>query len=61
MFIVLNDEGNSWDGLGWSWKATRGFLSAPAAVRSLQEAGEDIDKCHIVEDHFSKDADRIPA
>jgi hypothetical protein len=61
MFIVINDEGNSWDGLAWSWKATRGFLSTSAAIRSLQEAGEDIDNCHIVEDVFSKDDHCIPA
>lgn len=54
MFIILNEEGQSWDGFGWTWKNTRPFLTKAAALRALHEAGEDADLCNIIEDDFSK-------
>jgi hypothetical protein len=61
MYIVLNEQGNSWDGLAWGWRATRRFTTVPAAIRSLQEAGEDIDSCNIIEDVFVHNENRITA
>ena len=61
MYIVLNEQGSSWDGVAWGWGDTRRFMSVASAIRSLQEAGEDIDACSIIEDVFLNHANRIPA
>lgn len=42
MFLVVNANGQFWDGLGWSQQGKE-FLSVPVAIRSLYEEGEDID------------------
>lgn len=52
MFIVLNDQGQAWQGSDWGWKHTRRFMTVGSAVRALQEAGEDIDYVSIIEDPF---------
>jgi hypothetical protein len=59
MFIALNENGNAWNGVTWGWNETRRFVSTSAAVRSLHEAGEDIDSCTIVEDVFQTDDHRL--
>ena len=60
-FIAFNGDGMAWDGSSWGWKNTRRFISVPAAVRSLQEAGEDIDSCYIMEDIFVSHDYCVPA
>lgn len=52
MFIVLNEFGLAWEGQTWGWKNTRRFMTVASAVRTLQEAGEDIDSVSIIEDPF---------
>jgi hypothetical protein len=52
MFIVLNEFGDAWTGVGWGWSDTQRFVTHGAAVRALQEAGEDVDHVSIVEDPF---------
>jgi hypothetical protein len=46
MFWVVNAEGRYWDGLGWSQQG-KDFLTSAAAVRSLQEEGEDLDRVSL--------------
>lgn len=53
MYIVLNEFGLAWEGQTWGWKNTRRFTSVASAVRTLQEAGEDIDDVSIIEDPFT--------
>jgi hypothetical protein len=48
MFLVINADGQFWDGFGWSQKG-RPFLSISAATRSLHEEGEDADVNRILE------------
>jgi hypothetical protein len=60
-YLVLNEDGLAWDGGSWGWKNTRRFMTFAGAVRSLQEAGEDIDSCSIIEDEFSYNDNCIPA
>jgi hypothetical protein len=52
MYIVLNEFGNAWTGVGWGWQNTQRFFSVASAVRAIQEAGEDVDMVSIVEDPF---------
>jgi hypothetical protein len=50
MYLSIRD-GKFWS--GYSWGVTpRRYVSSASLVRSLQEAGEDIDDCLIVEDVF---------
>jgi hypothetical protein len=60
-YIALNSDGMAWDGSSWGWKNTRRFMTVGSAIRSLQEAGEDIDSCSIIEDIFIYNDNRIPA
>ncbi len=53
MYIVLNEFGDAWSGVGWGWKNTQRYMTIAAAVRSLQEAGEDLDEVSIIEDPFT--------
>ena len=46
MFLVVNAAGKYWNGIGWSQKGKE-FLSPAAAVRSLQEEGEDLDRVSL--------------
>jgi len=46
MFWVVNTDGKYWDGFGWSQQGKE-FLSPAAAVRSLQEEGEDLDRVSL--------------
>ena len=46
MFWVVNAEGKYWDGLGWNQQG-KDFLTSAAAVRSLQEEGEDLDQVSL--------------
>lgn len=51
MFIVFNEDGQVWAKPGcWGGEDTMRFFSMAGAVRSLHEAGEDIDNCAIIED-----------
>ena len=43
MFLVVNAAGKYWNGIGWSQKGKE-YLTPGAAVRSLQEEGEDLDQ-----------------
>jgi hypothetical protein len=52
MYIVLNEFGDAWTGVGWGWQNTQRFLSVASAVRAIQEAGEDVDEVSIIEDPF---------
>jgi hypothetical protein len=60
-YIALNSDGMAWDGASWGWKNTRRFMTIGAARRSLQEQGEDIDSCSIIEDVFNYNDHCIPA
>jgi hypothetical protein len=53
MYIVLNEFGDAWTGVGWGWKNTQRYLTVGAARRALQEAGEDVDDVSIIEDPFT--------
>jgi len=48
MFLVVNAEGQYWNGLGWSQQG-RSFFSMAAATRSLHEEGENTDDAHFME------------
>ena len=52
MYIVLNEFGDAWTGVGWGWKNTQRFMTIGAAKRALAEAGEDIEDVSIIEDPF---------
>lgn len=60
-YLALSNDGLAWDGQSWGWKDTRRFMTVGSAIRSLQEAGEDIDSCSIIEDVFIKHGDCIAA
>jgi hypothetical protein len=47
MLIVVNAQGRFWDGTTWAAQGKE-FLSIAAAIRSLHEEGEDLDKALIV-------------
>ena len=47
MVLAVNATGNYWNGLGWSQKGKE-FLTVAAALRSLQEEGEDLDKITLL-------------
>jgi hypothetical protein len=48
MFLVINPEGQFWD--GWSWtEQGKPFLTVGAATRSLYEEGEDMKDTCILE------------
>ena len=48
MFLVINAQGQLWDGFGWSQQG-KPFLSVSAATRSLYEEGEDLETNQIME------------
>ena len=48
MFLIVNANGQMWDGLGWSEQGKE-FFSIAAATRSLHEEGEDDESVNIVE------------
>lgn len=48
MFLVVNPQGQFWDGFAWSQQG-KPFLSVGAATRSLYEEGEDLDEAKILE------------
>ena len=48
MFLVINANGQMWDGFGWNEQGKE-FFSVAAATRSLHEEGEDDDLVSIVE------------
>ena len=48
MILVVNANGQYWDGLGWSQQGKE-FFSVAAATRSLHEEGEDADFAAFVE------------
>ena len=47
MVLAVNATGGYWNGLGWSQKGKE-FLTVAAALRSLQEEGEDLDKITLL-------------
>jgi hypothetical protein len=47
MFLVVNASNKFWNGWGWSEQGKE-FLSFAAAVRSLHEEGEDLNKVDIL-------------
>lgn len=53
MYIVLNEFGDAWTGVGWGWQNTQRFMTIGAAHRALAEAGEDTDGVSIIEDPFA--------
>ena len=50
MYFAVRD-GKFWCGYAWGSEARR-YTTPASCVRSLQEAGEDIDECNIFEDIY---------
>jgi len=48
MFLVVNAQGQYWNGFGWSQQG-KPFLTTAAATRSLYEEGEDTEYTKILE------------
>jgi len=51
MYLAIRD-GKFWSGYSWGSVPKR-YMTTGSCIRSLQEAGEDIDECHVVEDIFN--------
>ena len=50
MYFAVRD-GKFWCGYAWGTNPRR-YSSPASCVRSLQEAGEDIDDCNVIEDIY---------